>query len=169
MKRTITIDYVRAFTDAEGHVGNKKFGKIEITNTDYKLLCDISAFLESLGITCKIVYVKKYLSNHKDVWRITIYGFWNLAKYTVFIGFYIDYKHNDMLNYLKRQTQKGRIHNLQDYLYYRKNLKKSKRQLSRDLQIDLSTLQNREKHGLWEMSEEEQKILAFIESMTFVS
>lgn len=163
-RKSITYDYVRALADGEGGF---YASFIQITNTDHELIKSVSEFLNNSGIKTK-VYKIKTPNTQKSVYRLAISGFWDLAKYLCRVGFFIDTKHNFLLMYLKRRTEKRKIYNIDDYLYYQKSIGQSKWSIARNLGISLNVLQKREKTGgKWFMSQEQLDILTEIEQINF--
>jgi len=141
----VNLDYIRGFADGEGCVyfrkrGNALYGKmIQICNTDYKMIREISNVLNKAGI--KHTIVRRIRSrNYKTCWIIYIRTYSAIKRYHELIGFCSSDKQGKLEKIIKFGEEKGykklvRI-GLIPKIWELKNKKLSQAQIAKNLGVN---------------------------------
>lgn len=114
--RELTLEekcaYLRGFADADGYMSraNLTTNRIELTNTDKKLMDLISSYLTELGIEHGYLLRTQGKGNRVPCWRIQIGKYRNLKIWHELIGFSISYKWDRLVEAIaKYESGKTRI------------------------------------------------------------
>ena len=146
----INADYVRGYADADGGFNSHI---ISLHNTDLDLLSKIGVFLSSIGIEYSTAYYQP--KGHKKAGRIQITKLKNLLIYADKIGFCMERKQQALEERIKHLCRKGRLYNKEEYEKYlvMKAQGASYRKMSKVLGLSPSTIDRREKRGVYPLDE----------------